>query len=343
LIKPFLAGALAAVALAITAAVAAADLPRPSPSVPRPAASPPGVIRAQADLTITAMAWSSPPVAGQRVGQTSILNLQVRNQGRRAAAETRVSFRCRRLSPAGACPAGLSGTLTLPALNLGASIGLAWPSASGAVWTAGSYRIDVRLDPRNTVAETSETNNSRRLNFTVALASGAPRLAPKQVTPAQTGGITPQPESTGKPGGVVSPIERKAINPQPEPPGITGGKPGGFVSPTDRKAINPQPEPPGKPGGFVPAPMSARPSAGAAPFTPKVATAPQLTISGRASLPFKPKTATAATLTISGLASLPFVPKTVNAAQLTITGRTAAPFVPKSATSSELTITGRPQ
>ncbi len=352
-------------------AVHGADVTRSSPSAQtrgtiQPA---PGAITVKPDLSIVSLSWSSPPKAGQRIGYTSILNVQARNGGKVVSPQTQIRYTCRRVTPSGACPAVLSGNRTLPTIAPGGAIGLPWPDASTEQWSPGSYRIDVQLDPRNTVAESSESNNSRSVNFNVA-ATVLPTAPGKVMPPAAKGmgsplgprAINPQPEPPGKSAGpVMKPAEKIGINPQPEPPGKRVAP---VVKPAEKTGINPQPEPPGKNNKPVlkpaekiginpqPEPPGSKPlladaasrvtsQTQQAPFKPKVVTTSQLTLTGVTPAPFSPKQATAAELTITGRAAVSFKPKMVTVAELTITGNTPIPFAPKIVTVPELTVTGR--
>jgi hypothetical protein len=228
--KYFFSGLIGVVMLYFPWAVYGADATRSLPSAqPRGTIHPaPGVIKGKPDLSIVSLSWSSPPRAGQGIGYTSILNVQVRNGGKVVAPEAQIRYTCRRVSPSGACPAVLSGSRTLPTIIAGSAMGLAWPDASTEQWSPGSYRIDVQLDPRNTVAESSESNNARSISFNVAAA----------VLPVAPGKMSPPAVNREE-----SPLKRRAINPQPEPPGKSTGT---VVKPAEKIGINPQPEPPGK-------------------------------------------------------------------------------------------------
>ncbi len=154
-----------------------------------------------ADLSVGSLSWSQPVKAGDGVGKTAILNITVQNNGKGAAAASRLDVTCTPLSGV-ECPPDIDKRFVVGVLAPGAKTTLAWPDPSAAVWSAGLYRITAAADNSRQVTETNDGDNLGTIDFTVG--TGAPFR--KNIT---------LPEKVKQ----VNPVEKKAINPQPEPPG----------------------------------------------------------------------------------------------------------------------------
>ncbi|MEW2264430.1 CARDB domain-containing protein [Streptomyces sp. NPDC047853] len=98
------------------------------------------------DLTVTGLAWT-PAAPSERDAVT--VNTTVRNAGtaRSAATTTEVTVE-----------GAVAGSAAVPALDPGQSAQVA---VSTGTHTAGSYAVGAVVDPRGTVAELDDTNNSR--------------------------------------------------------------------------------------------------------------------------------------------------------------------------------------
>jgi subtilase family serine protease len=133
------------------------------------------------DLVIKTPSWSAPPKEGQTVGTASILNIVVANEGTASAKAHKLRVSCTSLT-GNSCPASLSGVLAVSPLNAGQSMTYAWPPASAEKWKSGKYRLKFAADYMNRVQESSETNNTAFLTFTVLSKIGL--VNKMQVAPA---------------------------------------------------------------------------------------------------------------------------------------------------------------
>ncbi|MDX2702364.1 CARDB domain-containing protein [Streptomyces sp. PA03-6a] len=98
------------------------------------------------DLTVTGLTWS-PAAPSERDPVT--VNAGVRNAGTARSAATTVDVNVE---------GTVAGSADVPALDPGASATVAVSTGTRA---AGSYAVSAVVDPRNTVAELDDTNNSR--------------------------------------------------------------------------------------------------------------------------------------------------------------------------------------
>ncbi|MEU6343247.1 CARDB domain-containing protein [Streptomyces sp. NPDC046977] len=98
------------------------------------------------DLTVTSLDWS-PAAPSERDAVT--VNAGVRNAGTARSAATTVDV---------SVEGTVAGSAAVPALDPGASATVAVSTGTRA---AGSYAVAAVVDPRNTVAELDDTNNSR--------------------------------------------------------------------------------------------------------------------------------------------------------------------------------------
>ncbi|PRH77189.1 APHP domain-containing protein [Streptomyces solincola] len=98
------------------------------------------------DLTVTTLAWT-PSAPSERDAVT--VNATVRNAGTARSAATTADV---------SVEGTVAGTANVPALDPGASATV--PVATGTR-PAGSYAVSAVVDPRNTVPELDDTNNSR--------------------------------------------------------------------------------------------------------------------------------------------------------------------------------------
>jgi hypothetical protein len=128
--------------------------PRTATILPRP------------DLVIQNVTYGTAPKAGDRIGATTIFNVQIRNAGNAAAPKNRLKITC---TPLGAtsCAPELSGSLPVSPLVLNGQYGLTWPRMSQNKWAAGRYRLTFEVDADHTVAEKQEGNNVRSLIINV--------------------------------------------------------------------------------------------------------------------------------------------------------------------------------
>ena len=139
------------------------------------------------DLVAATPSWSSPPREGDPIGSASILNITVKNQGIAAAGASRLKIACQMLTGPG-CPDGLEGAIDIPPLAPTQSMNFAWPPANFAEkWVPGQYRLTFTTDFTSQVPESSETNNTRLLTFTVPSKMDLgkiKKMAPISQTPA---------------------------------------------------------------------------------------------------------------------------------------------------------------
>ncbi|MFF7211941.1 CARDB domain-containing protein [Streptomyces sp. NPDC008238] len=98
------------------------------------------------DLTVTGLSWT-PATPSERDAVT--VNAGVRNAGTARSAATTVDVNVE---------GTLAGSAAVPALDPGESAGVAVATGTRA---AGSYAVSAVVDPRNTVAELDDSNNSR--------------------------------------------------------------------------------------------------------------------------------------------------------------------------------------
>lgn len=98
------------------------------------------------DLTVTGLDWS-PAAPSERDAVT--VNAGIRNAGTARSAATTVEV---------GVEGTVAGSATVPALDPGASATVAVSTGTRA---AGSYAVSAVVDPRDTVAELDDTNNSR--------------------------------------------------------------------------------------------------------------------------------------------------------------------------------------
>ncbi len=118
------------------------------------------------DLVIQNVTYGTPPKAGDRIGATTIFNVQIQNTGNAAAPQNRLKITCTPLGAA-SCDPELSGSLTVSPLAPNGQYGLAWPSMSQNEWTAGRYRLTFEVDADHIVTEKQEGNNLRSLIINV--------------------------------------------------------------------------------------------------------------------------------------------------------------------------------
>ncbi len=118
------------------------------------------------DLVIPDVTYASPPKAGDRIGATTIFNVQIQNAGDAAAPQNRLKITC---TPLGRTPCSpdLSGSLTVQPLAARGQYGVAWPPMSQNKWAAGRYRLTFEVDADHAVAEKLEGNNARSLVLNV--------------------------------------------------------------------------------------------------------------------------------------------------------------------------------
>ena len=125
------------------------------------------VRKALPDLIIKTLSWSSLPKVGDTVGMASSLSIGIQNQSSGDAGDSKIKISCQTLSGS-SCPSALNGTIDVQPLDHGQTMNYACPYASPATkWGIGKYKITVSADFANQVQETSETNNSRQLTFSV--------------------------------------------------------------------------------------------------------------------------------------------------------------------------------
>lgn len=98
------------------------------------------------DLTVTGLSWS-PATPSERDAVT--VNTGVRNAGTARSAATTVDV---------SVEGTVAGSASVPALDPGESATVAVSTGTRA---AGSYAVSAVVDPRNTVAELDDSNNSR--------------------------------------------------------------------------------------------------------------------------------------------------------------------------------------
>lgn len=203
-------------------------------------------------------------------------------------------------------------------------------TAAGNSWT-------IRIE----TADGKASGHSGSFSFVRQSVSGM------DVTPSAKSGVAVQ-SSAHSPDQVTAPLpvakgmepslQQRAINPQPEPPGVVGRS---QVKPVEKVGINPQPEPPVNKDLQLktqpPLPSQTPDTA----FAPQVVTTAELTVSGQTATPFTPRVVTAQELTLTGRSAPAFMPKVTTTEELTLTGRSAPAFQPKVTTTEELTVTGR--
>jgi hypothetical protein len=115
------------------------------------------------DLIITSLSWSYALKAGYIVGQNSILNFTVKNQGTAPSGNFTIKLTCPD------CPPSMTGTRNLTSLAPGAGLGQNWPAATATPekWAAGTYTLEAVVDPDKVVDDMDRINNAKTLNFTV--------------------------------------------------------------------------------------------------------------------------------------------------------------------------------
>ncbi len=118
------------------------------------------------DLTIKKVSWSSNPREGNIVGASSILNINVLNQGTAPSGANKLKITCQPLTGT-SYPYSLYGFINIQPLGVGKSMSYTWPPASSDKWQAGKYKLTFAVDSSNSVKESKETNNVRVLTFTV--------------------------------------------------------------------------------------------------------------------------------------------------------------------------------
>jgi hypothetical protein len=193
--------------LAVTESVLAAQAQKILPSAVKPKVGQGQmqvVPAAKPDLSVGNMQWSNTIHQGDRIGHSSILNIVVQNIGDAPSPATQYRISCVFVNVPTPTLPELSGIRQLPPIEPGKSMGIAWPDASNNTWLPGEYRFTIELDPMKKVVEKSESNNTKSITMNAFATQGA---TSPPVTHTQTGGK------------IVSPLKRKAINPQPEPPG----------------------------------------------------------------------------------------------------------------------------
>jgi len=119
------------------------------------------------DLVISNMKWSFPLKQGSIVGQNSILNFTLKNQGTAPSGNFIIKFTCPN------CPPSMTGTRIISSMAPGAVMGHNWPPPSSIPqkWTAGFYSIKAVVDPNRQIKDSNRANNSKILKFKV---QGAP-------------------------------------------------------------------------------------------------------------------------------------------------------------------------
>jgi len=138
------------------------------------------------DLSIQDMKWSYPLKQGYIVGQNSILNFTLKNQGTAPSGNFTIKFTCPN------CPPSMTGTLIIPSMAPGETMGHNWPSppAVPEKWVAGTYRLEAIVDPGRVIQNTNRANNRKIINFMV---QGVP-ISKKKVTqikkPFKPGNLT---------------------------------------------------------------------------------------------------------------------------------------------------------
>jgi len=115
------------------------------------------------DLVITNMKWSLPLKQGYIVGQNSILNFTLKNQGTAPSGDFIIKFTCP------SCPPSMTGTRKIDSMDPGTTMGHNWPSppATPQKWTAGFYSVKAIVDPNRLVKDSNYSNNSKVLKFKV--------------------------------------------------------------------------------------------------------------------------------------------------------------------------------
>ncbi len=125
------------------------------------------------DLVIQNVTYATPPKAGDRIGATTIFNVQIKNAGNAATPRNRLKITC---TPLGAtsCNPKLSGSMTVSPLAPNGQYSLSWPPMSQDKWAAGRYRLTFEVDADHAVTEKQEGNNIRSLIINVP---GLPALS----------------------------------------------------------------------------------------------------------------------------------------------------------------------
>lgn len=159
------------------------------------------------DLSIQNMSWSLPLKQGYIVGQNSILNFTIKNQGTAPSGNFIIKFTCP------SCPPSMSSTRQITSIAPGTAMGYNWPDTAAIPekWTAGTYTLEVVVDPGRVVQDTNRTNNRKILKFKVQSMA----ISEKKLN------ITKKPFSPSKPNIITT---EKKITPGFDfsPPGTTG-------------------------------------------------------------------------------------------------------------------------
>lgn len=117
----------------------------------------------QPDLRVDDMKWSFPLKQGYLVGQNSILNFTLKNQGAVPSGNFTIKFNCPN------CPPSMTGIRTISSMAPGTAFGNNWPSlpAVPEEWSAGTYTLEVIIDPNGIVKDSNRANNRKILQFAV--------------------------------------------------------------------------------------------------------------------------------------------------------------------------------
>lgn len=134
------------------------------------------------DLSIQKMKWSYPLKQGYVVGQNSILNFTIKNQGTASSGNFIIKFTCPN------CPASMTGTRKMTSMAPGAAMGHNWPSPSSVPekWAAGTYKLEALVDPGRVIQDTKRANNRKIINFVV---QGVP-ISKKKIKPINQKSLT---------------------------------------------------------------------------------------------------------------------------------------------------------